>query len=604
LRIKEKIKSRNSAVADFFYKGIVMEQLNKLYTQGREFEKKKSISDRKAKGVFYTPLEVVDYMIKNTIASLDIINNPFVKIVDISCGAGYFLLRYFEALQVFYKQNFNEIIAANPNLNDKLTYEHIGRFIVEHNIWGADIDVEAVTMVKENLNKAAGCSCRSNIICTDSLLDGLENTVHKDFWEQQYDCVIGNPPYVGHKGVPAEYKRILYRHYKEVYQDKADISYCFFKRGVALLKPKGVLCFITSRYFMEGPSAEKLRSFITAYDVEELVDFGDCKVFADAGVSVAIISIKKQESVQDVIVRKLNICDDNPDVLNIDETSPFYIEKGLLKKEGWILLEPKVLEVYQLIQGSSTHALGDIFDSYQGIITGCDKAFVLNEEQARELELEKELLRHWIKNSHVDKFEIKSSDKLLIYSDLIKKPENYPNAIAFAEVQKDKLLNRRECQRGVRQWYQLQWGRDIKNFESPKIVYPYKASKNRFAVDRNGLFCSADVYSLLLKEEFKGIYHLDYITALLNSKTMEFYFKCIAKKISPTLYDYYPNKVLKIRLNLNEINKKIEGLVNMIGLTQKSTERKCILQGIDREIYKMYNFNESQIKIIENSAGE
>ncbi|MDF2591572.1 MAG: adenine-specific methylase [Clostridia bacterium] len=581
-----------------------MEQVNSLYLQGRAFEKNKSIDDRKAKGVFYTPLEVVDYMVRNTIASLDIINNPYAKIVDISCGAGYFLIRYFEAMRSFFQQNYNEIITLNPQLKNKLSYEDIGRFIIEHNIWGADIDSEAVTLVKESLDKAAGCSCKSNIICTDSLLGGLENTEHKEFWAQQYDCVIGNPPYIGHKGVPSEYKSILYKHYKDVYKDKADISYCFFKRGMELLKPRGVLCFITSRYFMEGPSADKLRSFIAAYDVEELVDFGDCKVFADAGVSVAIISIRKQSRLEEVRVKKLKICYGNSEVINIDETEAFYINKSFLKKEGWVLLEPKALEIYTKLEGSSTHQLGDIFDSYQGIITGCDKAFVLNEVQAKELGIEKELLKPWIKNSHVDKFEIKNTDKLIIYSDLITEPASFPQAIAFAEAYKNKLMQRRECKRGVRHWYQLQWGRDIKNFEHEKIVYPYKAAKNRFAVDRKGLYCSADVYSLIIKEEFKGIYSLDYITALLNSKTMEFYFKCIAKKISPTLYDYYPNKVLKIGLQLNEFNEIIGNLAKTISTANKSIERKCILQAIDREIYKMYNFNESQIEIIENSAGE
>jgi adenine-specific DNA-methyltransferase len=581
-----------------------MNQINKLYQQGRAFERKKSIDDRKAKGVFYTPLEVVDYMVKNTMASLDIVRNPYVRIVDISCGAGYFLIRCFEALQKIFRQNFNELISANPELKGRLTSDNIGKFIVENNIWGADIDQEAVSMVREALNKAAGCSCQSNILCADSLLDGLENENHREFWVQQYDCVIGNPPYIGHKGVPAEYKSLLYKHYKEVYKDKADISYCFFKRGLELLKPKGLLSFITSRYFMEGPSAEKLRSFITAYTVEELVDFGDCKVFADAGVSVAIISIKKQSSMQEVMVRKLDNCGNSTDIINISEKPPFYIEKSFLKKDGWLLLEPKALELFNLIEDSSSHEVRDLFDSYQGIITGCDKAFVLNEQQAQALDIEKELLKPWIKNSHVEKFEVKPSDKRLIFSDLITNPEAYPKAIAFAEVHKDKLLQRRECMRGVRQWFQLQWGRDRKFFEREKLVYPYKAAANRFAVDSQGMYCSADVYSLLLKEEFQGIYSLHYIAALLNSKTLEFYFKCMAKKISPTLYDYYPNKVLNMKLKLNAVNKTIEELVILLYKTQKATERECILQAIDREIYKMYNLNESQIEIIENSAGE
>jgi adenine-specific DNA-methyltransferase len=579
-------------------------QIKKLYQQGREFEKNMSVVDRKAKGVFYTPLGVVDYMVKKTIASLDIINNPYVKIADISCGAGYFLIRCFEALQETFKENFKTIIAVNPELEGKLFIENIGRFIVENNIWGADIDKEAVSLVRESLDRAAGCSCRSNIICTDSLIGGMENAEYSEFWTQQFDCIIGNPPYIGHKGVPAEYKSILYKHYKEVYKDKADISYCFFKRGIELLRPRGVLCFITSRYFMEGPSAEDLRDYLTNFDVEELTDFGDCKVFSDAGVSVCIISVKKQPSQQRIVIKKIDTYDENSDSLNINNAKQFYIEKSSLKKEGWLLLEPKVLELYGLITGCSTHELGDIFDSYQGIITGCDKAFVLNEQQAKELSIEKELLKPWIKNSNVEKFNIKTSEKLLIYTDNIKIPKNYPNAITFAEAYKEKLLLRRECQRGVRDWFQLQWGRDARIFDSIKLVYPYKAATNRFAVDKQGLYCSADVYSLLLKEEYKSMYSLDYLAALLNSKTMEFYFKCIAKKISPTLYDYYPNKVLKIKLKINEINKNIEQLVSLMYESHNPAERKCILQAIDREIYRMYNFNESQIAIIENSAGE
>lgn len=581
-----------------------MIQLNKLLRQGREFEKNKSLDDRKAKGVFYTPIEVVDYMIKETIGSLDFVKNPYIKIIDISCGVGYFLIRYYETLFDLYSKSYEEIIALNPELKEKLNRDNIGQFIVENNLWGVDIDEEAVVMVRDALDKAAGCKCKSNIICADSLLDYLENTENSEFWNHQYDCVIGNPPYIGHKGVSLDYKSKLYLYYKDVYKDKSDISYCFFKRGIDLLKPAGILSFITSRYFMEGPSAENLRGFLAENDLKELVDFGDCKVFADAGVAVAIITLQKQQSSQSLKIRKFNSNTEITGIINIDQIKPFYMEKSFLNNEGWLLIEPEVLEVFKIIHVSSTHELRDLLDSYQGIITGCDKAFVMTEHQASELNIEKDLLKPWIKNSNVEKFEIKSSDKVLIYSDLIENPADYPEAIAFTKLQRDKLTKRRECQRGVRQWYQLQWGRNKDIFESEKLVYPYKAASNRFAVDRNGLYCSADVYSLVLKEKFKSIYTLDYIAALLNSKLTEFYFKCIAKKISPTLFDYYPNKVLKIKLNLKEYNKVIEELVKNLYKTQNAAERKCILQAIDREIYKMYNLNESQIMIIENSAGE
>lgn len=577
--------------------------INKLYQEGSQFEKKKSMEDRKAKGVFYTPIEVVEYMVQNTITSLDIVKNPYVKICDISCGVGYFLIKAFDVLKRSFEDQLEDIILAHPELEDKLRHEGIGRFIVENNLWGVDIDQEAVELVKGSLDKAAGCSCHSNIICEDSLL-GDFGTDKDAFWDNQFDCIIGNPPYIGHKAVPNEYKALLYQRYSAVYRDKSDISYCFFQRALELLKPEGSLSFITSRYFMEGPSAEKLRGYITEFDVEEVVDFGDSKVFEEAGVAVCIISIKKQQSHEKVRVRKIENWDKSSVNMHIEETKPFFIAKAYLRKEGWLLLKSDALALFEFIDSSATHELGEVFNSYQGIITGCDKAFVLEKQQAKELDIEKELLRPWIKNSDVEKFFIRSSEKLLIYSDLIKSPEAYPKAIAFAAAYKERLLQRRECQRGVRQWYQLQWGRDSKIFEASKLIYPYKAAANRFAVDRQGLYCSADVYSLALKQEFEGSLSLEYMAALLNSKTIEFYFKCIAKKISPEFYDYYPNKVLKIKLKLNEVNQEIVELVNLLYKTQKSAERKCILQAIDREIYKMYNLNEAQIKIIENSAGE
>lgn len=580
-----------------------MDHLGKLYQEGRKFEKNKSTKDRKSKGVFYTPHEVVAYMVNNTIAPFNIVKNPYVKVLDLSCGAGYFLLKTFEVLKHEFEKHLEEIKVDHPELTDKLEHVGIGKFIVENNLWGADIDEKAVELTREALNKAAGCNCSSNVVVGDSLLQGRGIDCSDAFWRQGFDFVIGNPPYIGHKAVPKEHKTLLFQHYGKVYRDKSDISYCFFQRGMELLKPDGKLSFITSRYFLEGPSAALLREYLAEFDVQQIVDFGDSRVFSDAGVAVCIITIQKKAPQKNLCFSKIAEWDEKSG-LSLETVPCHKIEKSALREDGWVFLEPQMLELFRLIEATSTFQLGEIVESHQGIITGCDKAFVLNQEEARLLAIEKELLKPWIKNSHVDKFCIKSSDKLLIYSDLIDDSACYPNAIAFAASYKEKLLQRRECQRGVRQWYQLQWGRDSKSFETAKLVYPYKASSNRFAVDRQGFYCSADVYSLILKSEFQDKLTLEYLAAMLNAKVTEFYFKCIAKKISPKFYDYYPNKVLKIKLKLDEINPNLEKLVILLYQTQNAAERKCILEAIDREIYKMYNLNEMQIKLIEKSAGE
>lgn len=582
-----------------------MNLVNKLYEKGREMEKNKSIRDRKGKGIFYTPIEIVDYMSLNIMCNINLIENPYAKILDISCGAGYFLLKSYELLKAMFEQNLENILIAHTELRDILSFDTIGKFVVENNIWGADIDKEAVNFVKTALQVAAGSSCKTNIICADSLLSGVQNDELLWFWKQDFDIVIGNPPYIGHKAVAKEYKTELYKYYKDVYRDKADISYCFFKRSIMLLKHGGTLCFITSRYFIEGPSANGLREFLSGYSIDEIVDFGDNKVFDDAGVSVCIIRIKKDEVSKLVKVKKpLYKPNVKPEDLLIKGMKEFNIGKNFLSKNGWVLLEPERMEIFQLIDRLSTHTLEHIFDSYQGIITGCDKAFIISQKQADELKLEKNLLKPWIKNSQVEKFFIKPSDKLIIYTNSIKQPEKYPIAISLIESYKARLSLRRECQKGYREWYELQWGRESESFDSPKLVYPYKASENRFAVDRNSLYCSADVYSLLLKDKYKEYFSLEYLAALLNSKLTEFYFKCYAKKINTALYDYYPNTVLRIRLKLDTISSKIIDLVKALKSYKNTEEKKCILQAIDREVYNMYGLTEKQIRIIENSAGE
>ncbi|WP_010293005.1 hypothetical protein [Clostridium senegalense] len=43
-----------------------------------------------------------------------------------------------------------------------------------------------------------------------------------------------------------------------------------------------------------------------------------------------------------------------------------------------------------------------------------------------------------------------------------------PNAINHIRQYKEKLSKRRECIKGVRKWYQLQWGRNKEIFEEEK----------------------------------------------------------------------------------------------------------------------------------------
>lgn len=555
---------------------------------------KKSRRDRKDKGVFYTPPEVIERMTEKALSEVDLATNPYIRILDPACGTGLFLIKAFEVLKSKFEKNYEAILDRNKELIGRLNKYGIGGFIVENNLWGADIDREALDTAAEILMKLAGKECRANLMLCDSLLGETG---------EQFDYILGNPPYIGHKQVSKEYKGVLQQLYKGIYRDKSDISYCFLKKGIDLLKEGGSLSFITSRYFMEGPSAAGLRKYITdSCTITEIVDFYGGRVFQDAGVAACIITLRKGSYDDETIVLKhrQGINASGAELFATSNFEHFTVISPELKDEGWVLLSPEKYEIFSMVEEKGSLALMDIADSYQGIITGCDRAFILSSNEIEEFGIEEPLLKPWIKNSNISKRDIKPAEQFLIYSDFIKVEEDFPNAIKHISGWRDRLMERRECKRGVRKWYQLQWGRSNEIFETPKIVYPFKSSSSRFAVDEASNYCSADIYSLKLKKEYEGRITLEYIAAILNSRLFEFYFKCYAKKISENLYDYYPNTVLRMKISLPDAGNPIQEMAREFKNCKNEDYKKTITYEIDREVYKLYGLNEKQIDIVEN----
>jgi adenine-specific DNA-methyltransferase len=556
---------------------------------------KKSRRDRKDKGIFYTPPEVVERMTEKILSEVDLAANPYIRILDPACGTGLFLIKAFEILKDRFEENYKAILDSNKELAGSLNKDDIGSFIVENNLWGADIDQEALNTAGKILMKLAGKKCRLNLALCDSLLNDTE---------VKFEYILGNPPYIGHKQVSGEYKEVLQQRYNGIYRDKSDISYCFLKKGIDLLNPGGSLSFITSRYFMEGPSAVGLRKYITdSCTVTEVIDFYGGRVFQEAGVAACIITLQKGSCGDDTKVMKLRqgINASGAKLFEPSNFEYFSANSRLLKDGGWVLLNPGKYEVFSIVEEKGSLALKDIADSYQGIITGCDRAFVVSSNEIEKYGIEKPLLKPWIKNSNISKHNIKDGLKFLIYSDFIKTEEDFPNAIKYISSWKERLQERRECKKGVRKWYQLQWGRSNEIFESPKIVYPFKSGTSRFAVDEAGNYCSADIYSLKLKKEYEGRITLEYIAAILNSKLFEFYFKCYAKKISENLYDYYPNTVLRMKILIPASENPILRMAVELKNCKNEDCKNTITYEIDREVYKLYGLSERHIGIVEST---
>lgn len=557
-------------------------------------------NEKKYLGQVYTPKDIVKAMIDSNLSARDIIENPYFKVIDIACGGGYFLLEAYDKIKKIIVENYDKIIAYDSKIKEKLE-NGVHDFILKNNIWATDIDNFAVYMTRFSLS-IRGETEFVNVFNSDVLLS--EEPYLK---ENKFDLVISNPPYIGHKKIDKNYRLSLSKLYSEVYSDKGDISYCFFKKGYDLLAENGKLSFITSRYFIESQSGRGIRNFIREkFSINRIIDFYGENIFKGVGISPLIIDCTRSNTnSKDIKVYKRKT---NKKYMNFNENIKdnfieFDVKQEDLKDSGWILLSLEEQKLFHKINTLGEINLKELSVFNQGIITGCDKAFIIDHSQLKQYPFEKNLIKPWIKNSDIDSFYLKDIKKYIIYTDNIEDEENYLNTIEWIKKYKTRLKNRRECKNGIRKWYELQWGRDEELFKDEKIVFPYKSSTNKFTISKDEICASADVYFIKLKKDLKYDMSLEYLVAFLNSKVCEYYFKCIAKKLNDHLYEYYPNKLVDLNIKLTDDISYIEQLVKEIEVSQNEKNYSKVIKlklQIDKFFYELYNLTQKEINTIEN----
>ncbi|MCL2345594.1 MAG: class I SAM-dependent methyltransferase [Desulfobulbus sp.] len=117
----------------------------------------------------------------------------------------------------------------------------------------------------------------------------------RDFFDyplsEQFDSIIGNPPYVRYRDVPAATRRRLD---SRLFDARSNLFLFFIEKCVRHLKPGGELVFIVPREFIKLTAARKLNVWL--YDQGSITHFyetGDVRVFAGATPNCCIFRFEK-----------------------------------------------------------------------------------------------------------------------------------------------------------------------------------------------------------------------------------------------------------------------------------------------------------------------
>lgn len=409
---------------------------------------------KKRLGIYYTYPFVIHYIVSRLFNSKDYTPEEIskLKIIDLSCGSGSFLLGSLKVLSEK-MQNLRCNQKTDSPILQKLDY--LGEFM--KNLSGVDLDPIAVNIASVNLFlralflfNARDIPKVPNIMIGNALiLEGLAN--------QSFDIVMGNPPYIkGDNILNEEHETILKEKFADIYNAEADYSYYFLHRGISLLKEGGKLAFIISRYFLKAFYGKKLREFILQHcKILEIVDLGNIDVFRNIGTRCCLLFLEKTTSPKEQheirIIRytarkikgsKVKIFSWISEIdaqlqSNRFVKTPFFegyfIPQKSLHGDPWLFTPAMVSDLYYKVKSQFPSMISQGFQIGEGGICGAKDVFCISETQFKELRLEKELWVANVKTEDLDRYFISPPDSFIFYGDHI---EDFKEFASFPQTEK------------------------------------------------------------------------------------------------------------------------------------------------------------------------
>ncbi|MEI6858139.1 TaqI-like C-terminal specificity domain-containing protein [Psychrilyobacter sp.] len=428
----------------------------------------------------YTP----DYIAKEMIdKSLDIYFHgdyrkykfDNLRCADLSCGTGNLLIPLIQTIMELYKVKLGEYCYNNSWIT------------------GYDIDEKALLICKNNvlkmLRKYDIKSKNINLIENNSLLEEIDGT---------YDIVLGNPPYFGEKNNKEIFTDMKeYKFGKENYEGKMDYAYFFIAKGIDALKHGGVLTYITTNYWFKADHAKKMREKIKKHTTFKYINNYNRSLFKDAvGQHNVVFTLTKEK-----IKCRLEV---------IDDRKKYYIDSDKIYnyRDKIILAKKEDLERLDKMYNGRTHCLGELLNINQGIVSGYDRAFVFDSYEKKY----SEYLKPFYKNKDIDQYSYSSNKYWILYLDY--KVTLDKKLAKHMSPHKKRLSRRREVSKSIINWWKLQWARDEKIFNVPKIIGRQRSKINKFSYSEGEFYGSADIYYLTPKEKDINLF---YILGYLNS---------------------------------------------------------------------------------------
>lgn len=537
----------------------------------------------KARGVYYTPSYLVDFVVEHAVgrqiagrspAQLAGLRNgkqPF-RVLDMACGSGSFLLGAYRCLldrcldwYVEHRPSSHKrAVYREPRRGEwRLTIAEKKRILTTH-LFGVDIDPQAVEVSKLSLllkalegesdatlavqlnlfhdralpNLAENIKCGNSLIGSDyfagaATFDSDEARRINPFdWANEFpramraggfDCIIGNPPWGATFGEgELEYLRV--RHNRVVAR-MVDSYIYFTDQALRLTKDSHPIGYVVPATILNQVDAQPLRELLRERGLSVLVSLGQ-GVFGRKALNTSSVFVSSKPN------RLLKVGDLSDVRLVLRPAALTSLGGGSYRQwERAVKNDPHHTFFARDLAESTLldrlrrrcRSLESIIDGniQRGVSPDVAAAHVLSRDEASRRRLEPELLRQSVSGSQIKRYQPWESDQAIIYTTRDTPIREFPRCYAYLAAYRE----RNTCQEVAARrhpWWSLHRPRDPAIFVAPKIIGLTTTKTIELAFDESTGLCVTD--AMYVFRPISGI-NCRALMAVMQSKFFHFLYR-------------------------------------------------------------------------------
>ncbi len=554
-----------------------------------------------------------------------------LKIIDIACGSGSFLLGAFQKLidyhlewYTLYPKDIKTVQHVPDAYKDANGSLHLSarkkRDILVNNLYGVDIDRQAVEVTQMSLymkvlegenadtitpqmtlalkevylpSLTKNIKCGNSLIGTDFVSQGDlfdEETQHKvnPFdWEAEFsviinnggfDCVIGNPPW----GAEFDEQELEYLREKnrQIIVRMIDSFMYFVYKGIQIVRKNGYFGMILPDVILYQKDNLKLREYmIEECSLGEIINLGN-GVFEKVTRPTCILTSSKGSNGKNIV--KLADLREDCEILRKEIIPWSNIKQSQLSELPDKVFPTSDIDDYKILKKAKRvrqNELNYYLDEdgiQRGVSPDLKEAFVVNNSIIAKQKLEKTHLRDVLTGGkEVKRYGLVWEKNKIIYTNKDTDFKSIPHICSFIDTFRNEITCV-EVKQGKHPLYALHRSRNENIFlKKEKVLGVITEDEIKVTIDDEQYYATDGLYLFSTKNA-----NAKFITGILNSRFFVFLYRLVSLESGRVLAQVKPTIISRLPIRAIDFDNSDERKMHddLVSLVEKMLELNRQLQ--------------------------